>query len=90
MRIAAIADVHSPRYLNEFREALKKCKRPDLFLLAGDMVNFGKIEEYRNISDAITSQFGDSLPIMACFGNDEHGANSLQMRDIVGPRIRFF
>jgi predicted phosphohydrolase len=89
VRIAAIADVHSPRYLNEFREALTKCKRPDLFLLAGDMVNFGKIEEYRNILDTITSQFGESLPIVACFGNDEHGASPQDMSEVVGNRITF-
>ncbi|MHA2425057.1 MAG: metallophosphoesterase family protein [Candidatus Thorarchaeota archaeon] len=89
MRVAAIADVHSPRYLDEFKEAISKCKKPDLFLLAGDMVNFGKIEEYVNILKAITDQFGYSVPIVACFGNDEHGANPENMYDVVGNRIRF-
>ncbi len=89
VRIAAIADVHCPRYLNEFKDALSKCKKPDLFLFAGDMVNFGKIEEYVNVLEAITDQFGHSIQVVACFGNDEHGANPQSMYDIVGERIMF-
>ncbi|MHA1908543.1 MAG: metallophosphoesterase family protein [Candidatus Thorarchaeota archaeon] len=89
VRVAAIADVHSPRYLHEFEEALSRCKEPDLFLLAGDMINFGKLEEYRNIASAITNQFGNRLPIVACFGNDEMGATQQSVYDIVGERIKF-
>ncbi|MCK5239992.1 MAG: metallophosphoesterase [Candidatus Thorarchaeota archaeon] len=89
MRIAAISDVHSPRYLSEFKSALEKCESPDVFLLAGDMIDSGKIEEYRNIADAITNRFGEELPIVACFGNDEHGAQVESVQKMVGERITF-
>ena len=89
VRIAAIADIHSPRYHREFKEVLSRCKKPDLFLLAGDMVNFGKIEEYRNVSEAIIHRFGNELPIVACFGNEERGVTPYDMMEIVGERITF-
>ncbi|MDF1538372.1 MAG: metallophosphoesterase [Candidatus Thorarchaeota archaeon] len=89
MRIAAVSDIHSPRYFSEFKEALLVCERPDLFLLAGDMVDAGNVNEYRNISNAITELFGDELPIVACFGNDENGASIRDMKDIVRERIVF-
>ena len=89
MRIAAIADVHSPRYLDEFKEALSNCERPDLFLLAGDMIEFGKVWEYRNVADVITTRFDEDVPIVACFGNDEGELTSQEATDIVDNRIEF-
>ncbi len=89
MRIAAVSDIHSPRYISEFKNALSHIKIPDLFLLAGDMVDAGNINAYRNISNIITGLFGDELPIVACFGNDERGASIQDMKDIVGERIVF-
>lgn len=71
IRIAAIADVHCPRYLNEFNLALSKCNKPDLFLFAGDMINRGKIDEYTNVLDAVEVQFGQDVPLIACFGNED-------------------
>ena len=46
MKIIAVADVHSPKFLREFDESLSIHDRPDLLLLAGDMINFGKVTEY--------------------------------------------
>ncbi len=89
MRIAAISDVHSPRYLSEFKSALEKCESPDIFLLAGDMIDSGKIEEYSHVANAITNRFGKELPVIACFGNDEHGAPVESVQKIVGERITF-
>ncbi len=71
VRIAAIADVHSPRYLHDFQVALMNCELPDLLLFAGDMINRGKVDEYINIIEAVESQLGRDIPLLACFGNEE-------------------
>lgn len=71
VKIAAVADVHSPRFLSEFRTALSKCRPPDLFLFAGDMVNRGKADQYVNVLDTVDSQLGSNFPIMACYGNED-------------------
>jgi Icc-related predicted phosphoesterase len=71
VKIAAIADVHSPKFLNEFRTALSKCTQPDLFLFAGDMINRGKADEYVNVLATVDSQLGSDFPILACFGNED-------------------
>ena len=71
IKVAAVADVHSPRFLNEFRTALKRCETPDLFLFAGDMINRGKAYEYPKVLDIVESQLGSGFPIVACFGNEE-------------------
>jgi Icc-related predicted phosphoesterase len=89
VRIAAIADIHSPRYLSEFRSALEECREPDILLLAGDMIDSGKAAEYTHITDAIRSRFGEALPVVACFGNDEQRADSQAIRIIVGSSIVF-
>ena len=71
VKIAAVADVHSPRFLSEFRTALSKCRPPELFLFAGDMVNRGKADQYVNVLDTVDSQLGSDFPIMACYGNED-------------------
>lgn len=71
VKIAAVADVHCPRFLNEFRTALSKCTPPDLFLFAGDMVNRGKADQYTNVLDTVDSQLGSGFPIVACYGNED-------------------
>jgi Icc-related predicted phosphoesterase len=89
MRIAATADVHSPRYLNEFKSALLSCKKPDLFLFAGDMINRGKSDEYLNVLDAIDSLLGPDIPILACFGNEEPVACRDELHQITEDRVTF-
>jgi Icc-related predicted phosphoesterase len=71
LKILAVADVHSPKYLDEFTKNLENTQTPDLILFGGDMINFGKEEEYRRILNAISSRFGVRIPIYACFGNEE-------------------
>jgi len=89
LRVAAVADVHSPRYLAEFRESLSKCDAPDLLLLAGDMIDSGKVSEYGNIIDAIDSHFGSRIPIVACFGNDENEEVRPDILRFLGDRVTF-
>lgn len=72
MRIAAVADVHSPRFLTQFSESLAQMEPPDLFLFAGDMINRGQIEEFSNILDVVEDMLGSDFPIVSCFGNEEY------------------
>ncbi len=72
MKLYAIADVHYPRFSEEFAEALANLPPPDLFLLAGDMVNRGSAEEFPNVLDIITDTLGCDFPVVSCFGNEEY------------------
>ena len=71
VKIAAIADVHSPRFLNDFNIALSKCEKPDLFLFAGDMIHRENAREYIRVLDSVESHLGSDFPILACFGNED-------------------
>lgn len=87
--IATVADVHSPRFLAEFRAALSRCQKPDLFLFAGDMVSRGKADEYRNVVEAVTSKYGVDLPIFACLGNEDPNDTQNELQYIIENRIVF-
>ncbi|MGY5877292.1 MAG: metallophosphoesterase [Candidatus Thorarchaeota archaeon] len=89
VRIAAVADVHSPKYLKEFEDALSGIQKPDLFLFAGDMVNFGAATEYRNIIKTIDKSIGEEIPILACFGNEEHRERREHILSLVGTSVQF-
>jgi Icc-related predicted phosphoesterase len=72
MLIAATSDIHSPMYYQNFVRSLDFFQsKPDLFLLAGDIVDRGNIEEYRKILNAFFGKI--NCPIVACFGNSEFG-----------------
>lgn len=73
MIIAATSDAHTPRYFDTFLRAINDLegleRTPDLFLIAGDMVHRGEIDEYERVYNAM---FGNiTCPIVACFGNNE-------------------
>jgi len=71
MIIAAIGDVHSPRYYDEFVRAIDTIKaKPDLFLIAGDMVSRGRIEEFDKVYNVLFGKI--NCPIVAVFGNNEY------------------
>ncbi|MFX0045518.1 MAG: metallophosphoesterase [Candidatus Hermodarchaeota archaeon] len=89
MRIAAVADVHSPKFLSEFSLSLSKLRSPELFLLAGDIVNFGKAAEYRNVIDAIDLHLNPDLPIVACFGNEEFAGIRNDILESTANRVTF-
>ncbi len=87
MRILAVADIHSPRYLEQFREDLTGRQRPDLFLIAGDMILRGNVEEYPRVLDVIDDTLGTGFPLVACFGNEEYTDVRDQIREAVGRRV---
>ena len=81
MIIAAISDVHTPQYFDEFVRAVDWMKiRPDLFLMAGDMVNRGELPEYEKVYNVLFGKI--KCPIVACFGNNEFQ----QLRDQLKTR----
>ncbi len=88
MRIGAVADVHSPKFLNEFTHSLKQCRKLDLFLLAGDIINRGAANEYHRVVSAIDRIHGD-IPIIACFGNEEYNESRGEIIELMEDRVTF-
>lgn len=90
MLIAAVGDIHCPRFLPDFQRFLNEIQKPDVFLLTGDIVNRGKSDEYPVVIDAIESVHG-RIPIVACFGNEDY--NQLYQEhpiiELVGKRVTF-
>src|SRR5438445_8295704 len=83
MIIAATSDLHFPKFFDGFIAALDRlAAKPDLFLLAGDMVHRGDEAEYERLHNAL---FGKIFcPIVACFGNNEFQ----EMRDEVKNKFK--
>ena len=70
MIIAAVSDIHAPRNFEQFVRAVDSMKiKPDVFLIAGDMVDRGKLEEYDKIYNVLFGKI--NCPVVACFGNNE-------------------
>ncbi|TET06917.1 MAG: metallophosphoesterase [Candidatus Thorarchaeota archaeon] len=88
MRIGAVADVHSPKFLNEFTSSLKQCRKLDLFLLAGDIINRGSANEYHRVVAAI-DRFHGAIPIIACFGNEEYNESRREIIALMEDRVTF-
>jgi Icc-related predicted phosphoesterase len=89
MKIQAVADVHSPRFLSEFKQSLESLQTPDLFLFAGDMVSRGKVDEYIAILDEIENKLGSGFPIIGCFGNEEYNEVRKEIVALVNDRMLF-
>ncbi len=71
MIIGAIGDVHSPQYFDDFVKAVDALTiKPDLFLMVGDMINRGRIEEYEKINNVLFGKI--DCKIVSCFGNNEY------------------
>lgn len=71
LNIAAVGDVHSPKFLREFKAALSRMKvKPDLFLMSGDMIYKGKVQYFKTVVNEIILQIGE-VKIVSCFGNEE-------------------
>ncbi|MCE4609292.1 MAG: metallophosphoesterase [Desulfurococcales archaeon] len=70
--IYASADIHSPHYLPLFKNSLKKHPdSPCLFVLAGDIVDKGKIKMAKPVFRAIRESYPETS-IVAVFGNEEY------------------
>ncbi len=85
----AVADVHCPRFLPEFKQSLTRFSAPDVFFFAGDMINRGNASEYTTVLDTIEDTLGTGFPIIACFGNEEYSEVRKEILSVVGDRILF-
>jgi len=70
--VAAVGDIHSPKFLKVFKNALQSIPSNyiDLFLLAGDNVHRNDVDQMGNVIDAIRDI--GNIPIVSCFGNEEY------------------
>ncbi|MGC9182416.1 metallophosphoesterase family protein [Caldisphaera sp.] len=67
----AASDIHYPHYFDLFKKSLNNIsEEPCLFLLAGDIIDKGKIEGAKPVFESIFNKFPNSK-IVATFGNDE-------------------
>ena len=73
VRIAAVGDVHGKEFLEPFRVALAATAEPDLFLLAGDLTDHNRIEEFGEVVAAVKARV--TCPILGVFGNNEYEAD---------------
>ena len=73
MRLAAVGDIHGREFLAPFRESLAAVADPDLFLLAGDLTDHNRIEEFSEVVAAVKGRV--SCPIVCIFGNNEYAAD---------------
>ena len=89
VKMLAVADVHCPRFLPEFKESLTQLSAPDVFFFAGDMINRGNASEYVTVLDTIEEKLGTGFPIIACFGNEEYNEVRKEILSIVGDRMLF-
>lgn len=87
IRIAAVADIHSPRYLNLFVLSMKKIdfNTIDLFILAGDIINKGRFGECRHVVDVIGRYFKG--PIIGVYGNEEYDEIKDSLRKVCSKII---
>jgi Icc-related predicted phosphoesterase len=87
MIIAAVADIHSPQYYDQFLTAVERMRvKPDLFLIAGDMINRGDVEEFDKVYNVLFGKI--YCPIVACFGNNEFQELRARIR-LKYPEIKF-
>lgn len=70
MRIAAVGDVHGHESLEPFRADLRMLDPPDLFLLAGDLTDHDRVDEFVEVVDAVREKV--SCPVYGVFGNNEY------------------
>lgn len=71
IRIAAVGDLHCPRTSGEALRALFEglSEQADVLLLCGDLVDYGKPEEVRQLAEHFTALRG--MPVLAVLGNHE-------------------
>ena len=85
--IAAVSDVHSPRWYEEFVHAVDRMRiKPDLFIIAGDMIERGEVKEYERVYNALFGKI--SCQIVACFGNNEFDQQRQQLKSKY-PDVKF-
>ncbi len=70
--IYATSDIHSPRYLGIFRHAVSLAdKRACIVVLAGDLIDKGRVAFLDPVVKAVQSTFRDAV-VLGVFGNEEY------------------
>ncbi len=88
LTIAATADIHSPKYLDHLKEAVKRVTvRPDIIMLAGDLINKGNMRWYSPTIEAISQL--ECRRIFAIFGNEEYEETHDRLKDEFSDIITF-
>ena len=89
MIIAAISDLESfSSDLRPLKEMFKEIKKPDLILFAGDLYDYKKPENYKEIAKLLEELKFD-CPIIAVFGNREFPEDVNKIRKYSGNVIKF-
>ena len=78
MRIAAVGDVHGHESLGALREDLDGLGSADLFLLAGDLTDHDRIDEFVEVVDAVRETV--TCPLVGVFGNNEYAQSHAEYR----------
>jgi Icc-related predicted phosphoesterase len=88
MLIAAIGDIHSPRFFNYYVKAVEELhEKPDLFFLLGDIIHHGVVEEYQKVYNVLFGKI--TCPIISCFGNEEYGPETRMLIENQNPDVKF-
>ncbi len=82
MLVAAVSDVHYPKFFKEFLNSLNSLEQDvKFFILAGDIVNKGDVAGYKVVVNKIKEKFSQAK-ILACFGNEEYEEAQEALRKI--------
>lgn len=88
MIISATGDIHSPKLFDLFVKSVEDLRvKPDIFLLVGDIIHRGGVEEYQKIYNVFFGKI--TCPIVACFGNEEFGPETRMLIENQVPDIKF-
>lgn len=70
IRVAAVSDIHSPKYLELYEERLRGLPPCDIFLFAGDLILKGDAPQLHKVVELTRMVYKGE--ILACFGNEEY------------------
>ena len=88
MIIAAISDLETLSHdLTHLKALIEKIKKPDLFLFAGDLYDYKKPEQYKEIA-FLFKDAKLNCPIIAVFGNREFPEDESNIRKYSGDVIK--
>jgi Icc-related predicted phosphoesterase len=88
MLIAAVGDIHSPRFFDQYVKAVEDLHiEPDIFFLVGDIIHRGNVGEYQKVYNVLFGKI--TCPIIACFGNEEYGEETRMLIENQNPDIKF-
>jgi Icc-related predicted phosphoesterase len=89
MRIAAVADLHyTPQIFDRIRDQMHRVREEaDVLVLAGDLTNYGKLEEMQSLLNALMHV---RIPTVAVLGNHDYesGHEAELMKMMVNEGIK--